>query len=94
MWDFFCLSVGNSTYEEDAVEAVPANFLSLNQGKFNLYITITLITAIIIVISLLFISSTAHYDQVHTEDGRRICRNVFVKLKGVVLFIKFITDSY
>ena len=27
--------------------------------------------------------------QIHTEDGRRICRNMLVRLKSVVLFIKF-----
>jgi len=51
---------------------------------FNLFITITfvLITSIIIVI----------YVQIHTEDGRRICRTMFVKLKNVVLVIKFTTS--
>ena len=36
---------------------------------------------------LVYLYSTAHYVQIHTEDSRRIGRNMYAKLKNVVFFI-------
>ena len=35
-----------------------------------------------------YLNSITHYVQIHTEDSIRICQNMFVKLKNVVLVIK------
>ena len=36
-------------------------------------------------------TNTMFYVPIHTEDGRRICRNMYLKLKNVVLVIKLTT---
>ena len=50
-------------------------------------VVVLIIVIIIIVISLVFIFPVI-YCSFHTEDGRGYCRNMFVKLRSVVFFLK------
>ena len=48
-------------------------------------------TVIIIVLSLVFIFH-CNYCSFHTEDGRGNCRNMSVKLRSVVFFLKLVSS--